>query len=74
MTSTEKTSTEARLREIMSKRILVLDGAMGTMIQRYGLTEEVIGAARKAGLRISPLLRPKANGNCSSRATMNCCH
>lgn len=40
MTSTEKTSTEARLREIMSKRILVLDGAMGTMIQRYGLTEE----------------------------------
>lgn len=40
MTSTEKNSTEARLREIMSKRILVLDGAMGTMIQRYGLTEE----------------------------------
>ena len=40
MTSTKKTTTETRLREIMSERILVLDGAMGTMIQRYGLTEE----------------------------------
>lgn len=74
MTSTEKTSTEARLREIMSKRILVLDGAMGTMIQRYGLTEEDYRGGPEGGLRISPLLRPKANGNCSSRATMNCCH
>jgi 5-methyltetrahydrofolate--homocysteine methyltransferase len=31
--------TEARLREILSRRILVLDGAMGTMIQRYKLSE-----------------------------------
>lgn len=28
------------IREILQKRILVLDGAMGTMIQRYTLTEE----------------------------------
>ncbi|MCF6268664.1 MAG: methionine synthase [Melioribacteraceae bacterium] len=28
------------LKEILSKRILVLDGAMGTMIQRHKLTEE----------------------------------
>lgn len=28
-----------RLEEQLKKRILVLDGAMGTMIQRYGLTE-----------------------------------
>ncbi|SMO36700.1 methionine synthase [Solitalea koreensis] len=28
------------IREILKKRILVLDGAMGTMIQRYKLTEE----------------------------------
>ena len=28
------------LKEILSERILLLDGAMGTMIQRYGLTEE----------------------------------
>ncbi|MCM1128538.1 MAG: methionine synthase [Oxalobacter formigenes] len=31
---------EAQLREILSKRIMLLDGAMGTMIQRYSLTEE----------------------------------
>jgi len=31
---------EAQLREMMSHRILVLDGAMGTMIQRYKLSEE----------------------------------
>jgi 5-methyltetrahydrofolate--homocysteine methyltransferase len=28
------------IREILKERILVLDGAMGTMIQRYGLTED----------------------------------
>jgi len=28
------------IKEILKERILVLDGAMGTMIQRYGLTEE----------------------------------
>ena len=28
------------LEEILSNRILILDGAMGTMIQRYNLTEE----------------------------------
>ena len=27
------------LDQLLAKRILVLDGAMGTMIQRYGLTE-----------------------------------
>ena len=31
---------EARLRELLSQRILVLDGAMGTMIQQYKLSEE----------------------------------
>ncbi len=31
--------TEARLRELLARRILILDGAMGTMIQRYKLTE-----------------------------------
>ena len=36
----ENNTTENRLRDIMSRRILILDGAMGTMIQRYGLTEE----------------------------------
>ena len=33
-------ATEVRLRELLQQRILILDGAMGTMIQRYKLTEE----------------------------------
>lgn len=28
------------IREELEKRILIIDGAMGTMIQRYVLTEE----------------------------------
>ena len=28
------------IKDILSRRVMVLDGAMGTMIQRYGLTEE----------------------------------
>ncbi len=30
----------ATIREELEKRILIIDGAMGTMIQRYGLTED----------------------------------
>ncbi|MEI6748220.1 MAG: homocysteine S-methyltransferase family protein, partial [Bacteroidota bacterium] len=32
-------STKPDIRSELEKRMLVLDGAMGTMIQRYGLTE-----------------------------------
>ncbi|HEX5638219.1 MAG TPA: methionine synthase, partial [Burkholderiaceae bacterium] len=32
-------ATEARLRDLLARRILILDGAMGTMIQRYMLDE-----------------------------------
>jgi 5-methyltetrahydrofolate--homocysteine methyltransferase len=32
-------TTAARLHQLLKTRILVLDGAMGTMIQRHGLTE-----------------------------------
>ena len=28
------------LQDIIQERILILDGAMGTMIQKYGLSEE----------------------------------
>ena len=35
--------------ELLASRILVLDGAMGTMIQRYKLTEEDFRATRFAG-------------------------
>ncbi|GAA4020725.1 methionine synthase [Actimicrobium antarcticum] len=33
-------ATETLLRDLLSRRILILDGAMGTMIQQYKLTEE----------------------------------
>lgn len=32
--------TEKKLRELMQQRILILDGAMGTMIQQYKLSEQ----------------------------------
>jgi len=38
--STAALTTEARLRQLLAQRILILDGAMGTMIQQYKLTEE----------------------------------
>ena len=41
-------STEARLRALLARRILVLDGAMGTMIQRYKLGEADYRGARFA--------------------------
>ena len=33
-------STETLLRDLLARRILILDGAMGTMIQQYKLTEQ----------------------------------
>ena len=39
---------ERTLREIMAERILIKDGAMGTMIQREGLSEEDFRADRFA--------------------------
>jgi len=41
-------STETRLRELLARRILILDGAMGTMIQRYKLSEADFRGARFA--------------------------
>ena len=34
------------IQQLLDERILVLDGAMGTMIQRYGLTEEDFSGER----------------------------
>ena len=45
-------STEALLRDLLSQRILILDGAMGTMIQRYKLTEEDYRGARFADFAV----------------------
>ena len=40
MTVSEKASTLQQLQTLLSQRILILDGAMGTMIQRYKLEED----------------------------------
>jgi 5-methyltetrahydrofolate--homocysteine methyltransferase len=42
------TDRQRRLHELLSTRILVLDGAMGTMIQRHALTEHDFRGARFA--------------------------
>ena len=39
MSQIPQSTTEKILRELLAKRILILDGAMGTMIQQYKLTE-----------------------------------
>ncbi|MES2047093.1 MAG: methionine synthase [Pseudomonadota bacterium] len=44
--ATATPSTETILRSLLAQRILILDGAMGTMIQRYKLTEEDYRAER----------------------------
>ena len=41
-----------QLKDILQNRILILDGAMGTMIQRYKLTEEQYRGALFAGVAI----------------------
>ncbi|HVK94666.1 MAG TPA: methionine synthase [Noviherbaspirillum sp.] len=44
--------TEALLRDLLSQRILILDGAMGTMIQQYKLTEEDYRGGRFADFSV----------------------
>ncbi len=44
--------TEALLRDLLSQRILILDGAMGTMIQQYKLTEEDYRGTRFADFSV----------------------
>jgi hypothetical protein len=39
---------DAQLRELLARRILILDGAMGTMIQRYQLDEAAFRGERLA--------------------------
>ena len=41
-----KNKIEQTLRELLAQRILILDGAMGTMIQQYKLTEADYRAER----------------------------
>lgn len=45
-------ATELQLRELLAKRILILDGAMGTMIQRYKLGEAEYRSERFADFAV----------------------
>ncbi|OWW22783.1 methionine synthase, partial [Noviherbaspirillum denitrificans] len=45
-------ATEAQLRDLLSQRILILDGATGTMIQQYKLTEEDYRGTRFADFQV----------------------
>jgi 5-methyltetrahydrofolate--homocysteine methyltransferase len=38
-----------RLRRLLDERIVILDGAMGTMLQRHGLTPEDFGGVQREG-------------------------
>src|SRR6202051_3147032 len=46
MSASKKSTTETTLRRLAAERILVLDGAMGTMIQALSLDEEGFRGAR----------------------------
>jgi 5-methyltetrahydrofolate--homocysteine methyltransferase len=46
--------TDAQLREILARRIMILDGAMGTIIQQYKLDEVAYRGGPQAPLSISP--------------------
>jgi len=49
MTTAHATSpVDAQLREILARRIMILDGAMGTIIQQYKLDEQAYRGARFA--------------------------
>jgi 5-methyltetrahydrofolate--homocysteine methyltransferase len=49
MTTAHATSpVEAQLRDILARRIMILDGAMGTIIQQYKLDEQAYRGARFA--------------------------
>jgi 5-methyltetrahydrofolate--homocysteine methyltransferase len=51
-------ATETVLRELLQKRILILDGAMGTMIQQYKLSE-----AQYRGTRFADFAAPEGQGH-----------
>ena len=43
----------AELRELLAQRILILDGAMGTMVQRHGLVEADYRGGDKSDARFA---------------------
>ncbi|MDY7576971.1 methionine synthase [Herbaspirillum sp. RTI4] len=52
MKKNQMSAVEVQLRDLLKKRILILDGAMGTMIQQYKLTEEDYRGTRFADFSV----------------------
>src|SRR3546814_285498 len=50
--------TETLLRDLMARRILILDGATGTMIQQYKLSEQDYRGERFADLAAAGITVP----------------
>src|SRR5687768_8161322 len=48
-TRLSRTKSYDRLQSLLAERILILDGAVGTMLQRYKLTEEQVRGERFQG-------------------------
>jgi len=48
MKPTDLSQTELLLRDLMAQRILILDGAMGTMIQQYKLSRPALCRLQRA--------------------------
>jgi 5-methyltetrahydrofolate--homocysteine methyltransferase len=46
----DRSNIEATLRSILAKRIMIIDGAMGTMVQRYKFQEEDYRGMHNASL------------------------
>jgi len=63
------TDQEKILRKLLAERILLLDGAMGTMIQQYKLTEEDYRGGMRVVLQNSQ--GPKGSVNFFLKVTMN---
>jgi 5-methyltetrahydrofolate--homocysteine methyltransferase len=58
---------EAQLREILARRIMILDGAMGTIIQQYKLDEQAYRGERFADYK-APVPPGAASGHCPAPA------
>ncbi len=67
-------STLHPIEQLVRQRILILDGAMGTMIQRYKLTEEHYRGVSLYGEYTGARAGPLPTIRSTSKATMTCCY
>ena len=61
------------LYDIIGERIVILDGGMGTMIQRYGLREEEYRGEEPIWRRVPTSLRPIRSMRTAFRSPITVC-